>query len=301
MTFTIHTGYVSATVASRLTLEDMRSIGDHVGLRLPGGWSVSPLTGASQSPWISLSFDASSPSIDLESQSSSNYKISLNSSIPIQRVGYIIYTALERDRQLQGMVTVHASAAVLPNGEAILLLGDKGSGKTSTLSMLIERGARPLGDDILVLQVRGPSVDVYPGKRLAAVRPAHATGENVLAYEDKCDVDLGAFSFWETSATVSKAVRLSVHPSVSENRMARIAEAPLAECLRLHENFARYITGAATPLDLSHESAFGITYATDCFRCSVTRRDLMATLLSGPFYYLQARDANAAADMVLCA
>lgn len=52
----------------------------------------------------------------------------------------------------RGMLVLHADAAVLPDGDAIGICGESGTGKSTTTAALLQRGLRLLTDDVLALR-----------------------------------------------------------------------------------------------------------------------------------------------------
>ncbi len=296
----VSTGHVSGWLKTPLPRNDMFELARSLEGRLPGGWAVVDVADAPDvSAEMVFSFGVRVSSVALICADPLNCVISLRESSTPERIGYITYAVLERERQLRGMVTVHGSAALLPSGGAVLLLGDKGSGKTSTLLQLAALGARPIGDDLLVLRLAGAKVEILPGKRISAVRYMDMAPIGTLQYESKREVDLLDHGFIETAADIRKIVRLNIHSATTENLTRRAAPASLAERLRLHENFVRYINGSATPLEISSGCTFGVTFPMDCDRCARTRSTLIAALLGRQYYYVQARNAATAARMVL--
>jgi hypothetical protein len=68
----------------------------------------------------------------------------------------------------QGVIFVHAAGVEL-DGEAVLLVGPRGAGKTTLAVGLAARGYRFLGDEVGAIRFGGPSVLSFP--RAAGVRP----------------------------------------------------------------------------------------------------------------------------------
>lgn len=72
----------------------------------------------------------------------------------------VVMAAVLRRR---GLLVLHANAAVAPGG-AVLVLGDSGAGKSTTLAGLLGRGCALLSDDVTALRAGVDGlVDVVPG------------------------------------------------------------------------------------------------------------------------------------------
>ncbi len=69
--------------------------------------------------------------------------------------------------------TFHASAVAI-NGEAIVLVGDSGYGKSTLTAALLRAGARLITDDLLVLEHQGGSYRAVPGAFRIKLDPATA-------------------------------------------------------------------------------------------------------------------------------
>jgi hypothetical protein len=72
-----------------------------------------------------------------------------------------VLAALLRQR---GLLVLHANAVAAPGG-AIVIGGESGAGKSTTLAALLDRGCRMLSDDVTALRPGGEpgSVEVVPG------------------------------------------------------------------------------------------------------------------------------------------
>ena len=109
----------------------------------------------------------------------------------------------------RGRYFVHAAGAVDPSGRAILLAGDSGEGKSTLVYALARAGWPILGDDGVVLEVRG------------AETVAHAWRAPVLVSRDL------AFAFPELAAADVRArpndSRRRIAMSVTTARQARVA------------------------------------------------------------------------------
>ncbi|MGH3624173.1 MAG: hypothetical protein ACRDQ5_20680 [Sciscionella sp.] len=291
----VTTGYVRARV--HLPADAMwPNVSEAVAATLPGGWETSALAGADSDRLPSITIDQ--VDVPVVTHDGQNYQLALPSDHLLSlRLAYLTYTLLERHRQLAGMNTVHAAGAAVPSGGAVLILGDKGSGKTNTLFALAKLGYRPAGDDLVVLRLSGGGVDLFPGNRSAAVRgPAMP---DTLYYEAKQHVRLDhQHSFLAAPVPVTHVVRISVHAAAPGVILTKAARLSLGERLRLHENLGRYVSGLPTPLTVDDTGCYGPVLCIDNPACAQMRRDLIEQLGHISFYYLQARSAAEAAQLI---
>lgn len=192
-----------------------------------------------------------------------------NSEAFIRRLPYLFYNLTERIRQENlGLVTAHA-AAVAKNGRGVLILGDKGSGKTSLmLALCLTQGYEMIGNDSIVLGGKEElviatgshqiNVRLPVARKLGLPMRDKITSDNKINYEIKFPLlpqDLGIKTA-NGILPLSVAVRINLH---SDNPDFVISNIPSheVEALRLSENFSRYIRGIPTPLELSNSGING--------------------------------------------
>ncbi|MEV5879379.1 hypothetical protein AB0L75_35180 [Streptomyces sp. NPDC052101] len=280
---TLTTGYVTADLHLPYCLPAPDA--SHL---LPGGWTTSP---PRQNTGIHLSVEITDGPGHIHV---TDEQVALALTAEAARstaLAFTTYTALERARQLRRMVTVHATA-ITRHRQAVLILGHKAAGKTTTALALARRGWMHAGDDLVVLGEAGHELLVMPGKPTAAVRPAATDA----FYQPKPVVDLRDAFETEPSA-VALVVRVAVHPN-SQTLVAPATPFSTAELLRLHENLARYITGLPTPINGLTGTPVATTWPLDTPQCATWRAELIRALERSRYVYLHAPTAEAAADLI---
>lgn len=75
-------------------------------------------------------------------------------------------------------------------GQAVLLVGASGSGKSDLALRLIDRGAKLVGDDYLEADVRADALWVRPAPRLAGLIEVRNVGICAVDHLDEARVDL---------------------------------------------------------------------------------------------------------------
>jgi hypothetical protein len=93
---------------------------------------------------------------------------------------------------LRGLEALHASA-VLAGGQAVLIAGRSGAGKSATAEALCRGGASFLADDVVALEIRDGALIAHPG---APLRTAPGSREELVPVGPTADAaELGALFF----------------------------------------------------------------------------------------------------------
>lgn len=226
----------------------------------------------------------------------------LNSESFLKRLPYLFYNLAEETRQEDlGLITIHG-AAVSKEGKGILILGDKGSGKTSLmLALCLTQGYQMIGNDTIIAGGKENLV-IAAGSRQINVRlpvarklnlPVERTEKNRgIDYEIKSaflpeDLGIGIES---GTLPLSGIVRINLHSDNPEYVMSDITSRE-TEALRLGENFSRYIHGIPTPIELTVEGIHGYFPDLDTPALTEFRNNLINTILSNiPYYYIAGRE-----------
>lgn len=259
--------------------------------RLPGGWHLSaPGPESRDCPVVEVSYADAEPTVAVDGRT---VRMGLTrSAARSPTLAYATYTALERARQQRQMLTVHANAAVTPSGRGVLLLGNKGAGKTSVTLALGARGWTHAGDDLTVLAEDDAELLILPGKATAAVRPQ----DPKLWHAPKPVIDLAPFLHGPVS--LAGVIRLTVHPAVPQPVLVPATPFSANEQLRLHEALARYISGLPTPLTGPTGAPYGPVWPLDTLPLARWRTHLITRLEQHPYTNLYAPDPQTAADLI---
>lgn len=229
-----------------------------------------------------------------------------------QRIPYLVYAMTERVRQQElSIVTVHA-AAVSKENHGLLILGDKGAGKTSLLlSLGIDCGYKIIGNDLVLLQDGSP-LTLFAGLPSIDIRDSIVDKFQKLQdlkkpknpelgpYERKThvypqDVEIMV----ETNPVpVCAVVRVNLHDSNPQTVCS--AKIPTTtELLRLNENFSRYIRGLTTPVEIKDGKIQGYYPSFDTKELCEMRNRMINQLLNGiPYYYVLGNNPSEIAEKI---
>lgn len=278
------TGHVSARLALPEQLDTTAARA--ADRALPGGWTLTagPPTGAAD---VEVTTGAAAVTV-----AGDTVRLRLPVEVAASdTLAYVAYAALERARQQELKITVHATALIAPDGRAVVLLGAKGAGKTSTALALAERGWTHAGDDLVVIgESDDGTVAVWPGKPTAAVRdPARP-----LAPKPQRALE----PFAAGPAPLARVVRVAVHPALDTASLTPAVPLSVNERLRLHEMLGRYISGLPTPITGVTRVPYGPVWPLDTPALARWRSHLIARLADGRFDYLHAPDSATATDLL---
>ncbi len=210
--------------------------------------------------------DNKTPFIELPNSTTAIVAGPLTNEDFVNQLPHICYALSEKYRQeTLGQISIHASA-VERDGQGVLILGDKGSGKTNFLIALCKNHEYNfVGNDLVVIGAKDKLSLVF-GNHQINVRTG-TTKELLPDIFNRYNLDDdGISNCYEKKASLYpaelnincclketpllKIVRINLHNSNPEFRQTRVLS-PMRESLRLNEALARYIRGQTTPLMLS--------------------------------------------------
>lgn len=180
---------------------------------------------------------------------------------------FLAYLVLESRLHLHGILTLH-SAAAERDGQAILLLGHSGAGKTTTAIRLCrDHGFGFLANDLVVVGGQ-ETARIYAGTRnitlrqssVAAVMPdllSHFAEASADPWRAKIDVlpqDL-AIPAGHLESEIELVV--FVHSDPAYSTVLDVSGDSLAHRLNLHENALRYIRACSTPWMIGPRREYG--------------------------------------------
>ena len=215
----------------------------------------------------------------------------------LKRLPFIFYNLAERKRQEMGMITVHA-AAVAKDDKGILIVGDKGAGKTSLmLAFCLNQGFKIIGNDMIVISGKENPLLVSGSRQINVRLPVaktfgldtsnvNAIKNDGIAYEIKypfLPADLGIETMYKP-VNISAIVRINIH-SENPDFVCNQDFQKDTEALRLNENLSRYIRGLPTPLELSSDGVDGYFPDMDTENLSEFRNLTLKRLLSKQYFY----------------
>lgn len=221
---------------------------------------------------------------------------------------YVTFQVGELPRQEElRMVTVHAAAVVSPEKTGVLILGDKGTGKTSVcIELGIGMGYGLVGNNVVIVKDSEKFPRLVSGTHAIVVRQAtlesipslvkemgHGRETKITLTPEEVGIKLA-----ESPSEIGTVVRVNIHPGQPEAvRVSGVTDG-LTERLRLFENFSRYIRGVTTPLSLTESHISGYIPSFDNPTLSSMRNQLIERLLKLPFYYISGNSIAAVAEKV---
>lgn len=251
--------------------------------------------------------DSVDPSIQVIN--SSKYLINgpINDDSFVDQIPHICYCLSEKYRQEKlKQLSVHG-CAVEKNGKGVLILGDKGTGKTNLLiALCMNHGYSFIGNDVVVIS-GGEKLSLVFGNQQMNVRvdtirnlnPFFAARINLddlnNGYETKKSYsteELGINSC-NHEVFLSHIVRINTHVLNGDYKETPVLSLPI-EALRLNENMSRYIRGMTTPLMLSKSGSIkGYFPSQDNSELCNFRNNLVERLLGEvPFSYISGNDSS---------
>lgn len=302
--YSLATGFVTVNIYSpniSLSPTDILLRGDHIDRRLPGGLRIADrglLT--NDYPTVNLVLK-DSPVASLTMIDSKNFALlgPFKSNEFCSGLPYIVYNVSERVRQeVLRMSSLHAAAVATKDGKSLLILGDKGSGKTLmslTFGLQCEMGL--IGNDLILVNDQGGKIFVRAGNQIFDIRQAvlkyylpelgnpllHKEGN---PYEEKTTLlpeEIG-ISIGKDTKGLAAVVRVNIHP-YNDSAIIEQGGRRIQEVLRLRENFARYIRGVVTPLVLGKETMGGSFPSMDSEELVRNRDAMIEQLLNTNFLY----------------
>lgn len=241
-----------------------------------------------------------------------NFHTSSDSKTNYANLPHLLYTLgeLPRQRELDS-VTVHAAALSTPDNNGVLILGDKGRGKTSlSIQLGMQHSYRLVGNNLIVIGKDGSEVDLLAGTkslvaRVAALKDVPALAHLFVDFKGSGHEEKKSFKPEELGiekqigkTPISTVIRVHIHPSEPHRAIATPINDLMTERLRLFENFSRYIRGVSTPLILNNNSVEGFIPSLDSPRLSKMRSELIESILSLNFQYVSGNSVMAVAEKV---
>lgn len=312
----IDTGFVVTNfrIPASVDRDFLQSIPDPtLAYNLPGGCEITfPMESTAEDLLIQV-YNSRTPSITRHRGMFNLHGPNDNPNL-FRQFPYIAYTLGEKVRSHKHQaVTFHAAAVSLDSENGLLILGDKGSGKTSLALTLAKRqGMSFVGNDLVLVANNVDSLGIMDGTKMVNTR--FAVVENLFGgqfdydpsgkhpYEDKVYImpqDVGLKTQSQV-ARIQAVVRVNVHP-VNEGTKVEDGPRRTIEALRIYENAGRYIKGGVTPLILREAENFGYIPALEDRVTQQVRDEMINKMLDLPFYYLTTNDITQGAQELIAA
>ena len=209
---------------------------------------------------------------------------------------YLAELAAERARQLKGGVMMHAASTYLPDQErGVLVLGQKGAGKTSTVaSLCLNHGAELIGNDQVILgldEVDG--ISLVDGTKILRIRKTAALQDETLSkltdflnddnpvhWDNKIEIDPenAEIDLAMGAKQMTDIVQVIIDRTV-ERTHVKHAVADIQTTLFLSEIVSRHIRGVATPIIDRSDRFEGFAPSMDSQETANNRASLVQRML----------------------
>lgn len=283
--------------------------------RLPGGFQIVDIAEGSQGlPVINLTLqDEQRASVDMSD--SQNFTLSgpFKNSDFAMRLPYVAYNIAERVRQEDlAMTSLHAASVATTDGRSILILGDKGSGKTlMSLTFGLQHDFGLIGSDLVLADHKQGQLFLRAGNQIFDVRQAvikyylpeldqPTQRQSSNPYEEKVTLlpeEIG-ISIGQDKNGLATVVRVNVHPFNDKTVIEKGARR-IQEILRLRENASRYIRGVVTPLVMDNMNFEGNFPSIDTDALVKQRDQMLEQLLDSNFLYVYGNDPKEIAKEIV--
>lgn len=213
-------------------------------------------------------------------------------------VPYLLHYILEIQRMQHCQVTLHG-AGVAKDGQAALILGKQGSGKTSLCLELCRRhGYSLIGNDLVLLGLEGKQAYLYGGTKIFRLRHstiAHHNSDLQWAFKETASKDDWTVVAVVTPEMINVTVATDpvplhqivyVHLLNDPTRSLHVAPVErMFSRLYLHEEASRYIRGVCFPMFVGANLEYG-TYvpSLDSSHFHTQRKKLIAWIQGHPQY-----------------
>lgn len=208
---------------------------------------------------------------------------------------YLAELAAEQKRQLHGGALLHAAGVFLPeSGRGLLILGEKGAGKTSTAIGLCKgAGGQLVGNDQIILGSSRSSINLIEGSKDIHIRRTAAIQEpelmSLVNYDDESKPN------WDNKETISP-LRAGIQEAYGAHEVTDVFQVVIDRTLEettvkhelndtqtllfLVEKISRHIRGVATPIT-NNEGVFeGFSPSLDTPETSANRKRLIDLILN---------------------
>ena len=246
-------------------------------------------------PVTELELDANADSRRIDG-SQGSYRVGGSlSTLDLNDLPFAVCVLGEYKRQQEmGVVSMHGNALCDASDNAYLVLGNKGTGKTSISVELADNyGFTLLGDDLIGIGI-DRDILVYPGNRNVRVRPV--VSEKDSGYEKRL---VRRFRQGDNMAKkLTQVIRINIHPANGRLVVVDATKSDVEkERIRFRELGGQFIRGLKSYLRVNGRCVF--IPSSDTTELFEMREELIERILAEvPFRYIYASSPREAADLI---
>lgn len=228
----------------------------------------------------------------------------------------LIFVAIgvsEFERQRNGRFLTHGAAIASLDNRGVLLLGNKGAGKTSMILALGARGYSLIGNDQVLFGKSQGGIDIYEGTKyitlrkyiqrydLPGVKNINFVQRGQSDFDTKVKVTPEEMGLSVCNHSVPLAATVLIHldgTGTERSGIRRLGRNDIQTNLFLAEKLSRHISGIATPLHSMRGELIGLSPSFDDALTLRNRLEVIASLYERGVYQVWGGNIEEISDLI---